>query len=82
MKAVELREMTIEELRAREEDLSEELARIRIQLSIKRLDNPLQVRVTRRELARVKTIINEKVKAGVVDREAPPGETEAREEGV
>ncbi len=64
MKAVELREMTLEELGAREEDLAEELARFNLQLSIKRLDNPLQARVARRDLARVKTIINEKIMAG------------------
>jgi large subunit ribosomal protein L29 len=60
MKAVELRELTIEELIHREEELTEELARLRIQLSIKRLDNPLQVKVVRRDLARVKTIIAER----------------------
>ena len=64
MKAVELREMTLDELRLREEDLVEELTRSRIQLAIKRLDNPLLVRSTRRELARVKTLINEKLAAG------------------
>jgi large subunit ribosomal protein L29 len=75
MKAVELREMTLEELRSREEELAEELARLRIQLSIKRLDNPLQMRVTRRELARVKTVINEKMTAGQAAAPEPtPGE--------
>ena len=64
MKAVELREMTLDELRSRERDLVEDLARQRIQLSIKRLDNPLQIRVTRRDLARVNTVINEKRRAG------------------
>ena len=63
MKAVELRELTLDELNSREEELTEELARLRIQLSIKRLDNPLQVRVVRRDLARVKTIIAEKAAA-------------------
>ena len=77
MKAVELREMTLEELRLRESDLAEELARMRIQLSIKRLDNPRQVKVTKRELARVKTIIHEKMSAG----EAAPQGTEAGAEG-
>ena len=48
---------------AGEEELTEELSRLRIQLSIKRLDNPLQVRVVRRDLARVKTIITEKTAA-------------------
>jgi large subunit ribosomal protein L29 len=61
MKSVELRELTLEELRNREEELTEELAHLRIQLSIKRLDNPLQVRNVKRDLARVKTIIHEKV---------------------
>lgn len=67
MKAVELKEMTIEELRVREDELAEELARMRIQLAVKRLDNPLKVRVTRRELARVKTVINEKIKKAETD---------------
>jgi large subunit ribosomal protein L29 len=70
MKSIELRELTLEELRNREEELTEELARLRIQLSIKRLDNPLQARNVRRDLARVKTIIHEKV-AGAAIREAP-----------
>ena len=63
MKAVELKELTLDELIDREEDLTEELTRLRIQLSIKRLDNPLQVRVVRRDLARVKTIVAEKAAA-------------------
>ncbi len=63
MKAVELKELTMDELIDREDELGEELTRLRIQLSIKRLDNPLQVRVVRRDLARVKTIIAEKAAA-------------------
>ena len=63
MKAVELKELTLDELIGREEELTEELSRLRIQLSIKRLDNPLQVRIVRRDLARVKTIITEKTAA-------------------
>lgn len=70
MKAVELREMTLDELRLREEDLVEELTRNRIQLSIKRLDNPLLVRTTRRELARVKTILREKLAAEASEERA------------
>lgn len=60
MKAIELREMTLDELSGMERDLEEELTQYRIQLAIRRLDNPMKVRETRRELARVKTIINEK----------------------
>ncbi|MCK4539034.1 MAG: 50S ribosomal protein L29 [Candidatus Krumholzibacteria bacterium] len=70
MKAVEFRELTLEELQLKEEDLVEELTTSKIKLSIKRLDNPLQVRSTRRELARVKTIINEKLAAKRESEEA------------
>ena len=60
-KPQELREMTIEELRIHHDSLVEELANIKIKLSIKQLDNPLRVRYLRREVARVKTIIKEKM---------------------
>ncbi len=60
MKAIELNELTMDELVRREEELTEELARLRMQLAIKRLDNPLRVRVVRRDIARVKTIIAER----------------------
>jgi large subunit ribosomal protein L29 len=64
MKAVELREMMLDELKGRESDLLEELIQYKMQLAIKRLDNPLKVREAKRELARVKTIINEKERNG------------------
>jgi large subunit ribosomal protein L29 len=73
MKVTELREMTLDELKARESDLSEELSRMKIQLALKRLDNPLKARVTRRDLARVKTVINEKIQTGATGRQTPAG---------
>ncbi|HEY5133032.1 MAG TPA: 50S ribosomal protein L29 [Candidatus Krumholzibacteriaceae bacterium] len=73
MKVTELREMTLEELKAREAELSEELSRMKIQLALKRLDNPLKARVTRRDLARVKTVINEKIRTGETGRQTPAG---------
>jgi large subunit ribosomal protein L29 len=63
--------MTIDELRGREEELSEELSRMKIQLALKRLDNPLKARVARRDLARVKTVIKEKIMTGATERKAP-----------
>ena len=68
MKVTELREMTIDELKVREEELSEELSRMKIQLALKRLDNPLKARIARRDLARIKTVINEKILTGATDR--------------
>ncbi len=64
MKVTELREMTLAELNTRAAELAEELARMRMQLALKRLDNPLKARTTRRDLARVRTIISEKMRAG------------------
>lgn len=64
MKVTELKEMTLDELRGRELQLAEEIARMRLQLSLKRLDNPLKIRDAKRDLARVKTIINERKRSG------------------
>jgi large subunit ribosomal protein L29 len=71
MKVTELREMSIDELKVRAEELSEELSRMKIQLALKRLDNPLKARNARRDLARIKTVINEKIRTG-----AKPGHEE------
>jgi large subunit ribosomal protein L29 len=70
MKVTELREMTLVELEARAAELAEEIARMRMQLALKRLDNPLKARIARRDLARVKTIINEKLRAGAGAKKA------------
>ena len=70
MKVTELKEMNLDELKAREAELAEELSRMKIQLALKRLDNPLKARNTRRDLARVKTVINEKLRTGAVQK--PP----------
>ena len=60
-KPQELREMTIEELQLHHDGLIDELVNLNIKLSIKQLDNPLRVRYLRREVARTKTIIREKM---------------------
>ena len=39
---------------------SEELFKLRFQHATRRLENPLQLRIVRREIARVKTIIRER----------------------
>jgi len=68
MKAHEMREMTLEELRAHLDALTEELANLRIRLAAKQLDNPMRVRQLRREIARAHTVLREK------ERGAKPGE--------
>jgi large subunit ribosomal protein L29 len=60
MKASELRELGVEELRKREDELRRELVSTRIAQANQQLKNPLKVRVLRRDIARVLTVIAEK----------------------
>ncbi len=57
MKAKELRELTYEELVQKENDLQAELFNLRFRLATGQLDNPMTIKATRKDLARVKTII-------------------------
>lgn len=59
MKIDEMRKISIEELRARLQDALEEMENLRIQHSTRQLDNPLRIRLLRREIARMYTVINE-----------------------
>jgi large subunit ribosomal protein L29 len=60
MKAAELRNLGIDELGAKERDLTDQLFRMRIQKSMGQLEAPDQLRVVRRDLARVKTVLRQR----------------------
>lgn len=60
MKAQELKEMSIEELKAHQETLLDELAGLRVKLVLRQLDNPMRVRALRKNIARARTIIRQK----------------------
>ena len=60
MKASDLRELSIEELKDREETLSQELFNLRFQRAANQLENKMKIRTTKRDRARVLTIIKEK----------------------
>jgi large subunit ribosomal protein L29 len=60
MKALELKDLTADELRDKARELEEALFRMRLQKSMGQLDTPLKVRTTRRDLARVKTVLRQK----------------------
>ena len=62
MKAKDLRELSIEDLLAKEKDLSEELFNLKFQHGIRALENPAKLKVIGREIARIKTVANEKRK--------------------
>ena len=59
-KAHELRDLPLEELETLVREKSEELMNLKIQLNMRQVDNPLQVRQARREIAVIKTVITEK----------------------
>jgi ribosomal protein L29 len=59
-KAHDLRELTLTELESMARERAEELMNSRMKLRMRQNDNPLSVRNTRRELAVIKTVINEK----------------------
>jgi len=61
-KASELRDMTIEELRQEETDLRKELFNLRFQKVTGELQNPRRIREVRKDIARVLTVINEKLR--------------------
>lgn len=57
--AKELRNMTVDELADKEKQLVQELFNLRFQFGAGRLENPMQIRKTKRDIARVKTILQE-----------------------
>jgi large subunit ribosomal protein L29 len=58
--------MSDDELEKKQEDLSEELFRMRLQKATAQLDRPAKIREVRKDLARVKTVLSERRRS--VDR--------------
>ena len=59
MKAGTLREMSVEELHAKVEELQEEGFNLRFQHKMGQLSNPIRLRQVRREIAQVNTVLRE-----------------------
>lgn len=60
MKTHDMREMTLDELRSHHDQLIDQLVNLRVKLAMRQIDNPLQVKNIRREVARAKTVMREK----------------------
>ena len=63
MKAVKtkvLRELGVDELKAKLKEERENLFKLRIRKEARQLENPVSLRHARREIARLKTLVNEK----------------------
>jgi len=60
MKSSEIIEMAPQEIEERIDALSQELVRMRLNHTISPLENPLKIKHTRRDIARMKTILRQK----------------------
>jgi large subunit ribosomal protein L29 len=58
-KIADLRSLGLDELRQRERDLADQIFRLRIQKSLGQVDVPSKLKSTRRDLARIKTLLAE-----------------------
>ncbi len=58
MKIKELRELTVDELAARRGELKQEIVNLRIQAQVGQLENPSRLRIIRREIARIETLLS------------------------
>ena len=63
MKVTEVRELAVDDLRQREKELDDQLFRLRIQKSMGQIEAAQKLKVLRRDLARVKTVLREKESA-------------------
>lgn len=59
MKIDEIVQLTQAEIRQRLEDSLEEMQNLKFQHATHQLDNPLRIRILRRDIARLKTVLQE-----------------------
>jgi large subunit ribosomal protein L29 len=69
MKTREIRNLTIEELRKKLDDAGEELMKLRFRQATGELQDTSQIRLTRRTIARMKTELNERLRAEAMEGE-------------
>jgi large subunit ribosomal protein L29 len=59
----QLREKSVDGLITRERELTEQLFKLRFQRATGRIESPAKMGQVRREIARIKTLLNEKARA-------------------
>ena len=69
MKATEIRKMSVSDLEAKLADLKKDLFQLRLQHATNQLDNPLKIRETKHDIARVKTMLRQKELSGASDKQ-------------
>ena len=66
MKASEIREMSVEEMNEKLAGLKEELFALRFQLAVNQLDNTSRLKAVKKDIARIKTVLQDtEIKSGV-----------------
>jgi large subunit ribosomal protein L29 len=66
VKLRELKDMSVDELKHREGELTDEVFHLRLKRASSQLPNPMKMRESRRALARVKTLLRERAAGGSV----------------
>ncbi|MDD8014795.1 MAG: 50S ribosomal protein L29 [Acidobacteriota bacterium] len=59
MKLQELKEMSADELHAKETELKDQLFKLRFQKSLGQLENPMKLKNVKKDIARIKTLLTE-----------------------
>ena len=67
MKTKEIRELSKDELITRKRDLRQEVFHLRLQQQSGQLEKPSQIRLIRREVARIETVLTEKNRKATQD---------------
>ncbi len=62
MKVSELKELAVDELQRKEQDLRKELFNLRFQQATGEIENPMRIRAIRKNIARVLTLIAQRKK--------------------
>jgi large subunit ribosomal protein L29 len=62
MKIADVRDLSLDDLNAKVEELKEEQFRLRFRSATESIENPLRFREIRRDIARIHTILRERVK--------------------
>jgi large subunit ribosomal protein L29 len=73
MKANEIREMSVDDIRSKLEELTTERFNLRFRSATESIENPMRFRALRRDIARLQTILGEKASHTGGDKEVGNG---------
>jgi large subunit ribosomal protein L29 len=63
MEAKELRDLSVDDLKQKQAELREEIGHLKLKRATSRLENPMKLKESKRDLARVETVLREKALA-------------------